>query len=147
MSENRVFLRQVFEKMGAVAGRVTADELNVKPLGPGTMSIASLVVHCCGLTEFWLGHVALSRPSDRDREAEFDAVATHDELTTMLAATIEQADADVAAIEAGGGQPSELRVFLEADGTDAAVILHVFEECYQHLGHMEITADILEHRR
>ena len=36
----------------------------------------------------------------------------------------------------------ELRVFLPGDDhSDAALVLHVFEELFQHLGHMQVTAD------
>ena len=30
-----------------------------------------------------------------------------------------------------------------ADRTDGALVLHVLEELFQHLGHMEVTADAL----
>ena len=31
-----------------------------------------------------------------------------------------------------------------ADRTDGALVLHVLEELFQHLGHMEVTADAVE---
>jgi hypothetical protein len=34
--------------------------VNVQPHGDRTNSVAALVVHSCGVTEFWLGHVALA---------------------------------------------------------------------------------------
>ena len=38
----------------------------------------------------------------------------------------------------------EYRAFLPGgDRSDAALVLHVFEELFQHLGHMEVTADAL----
>ncbi len=39
------------------------------------------------------------------------------------------------------------RVFLpESDTSDASVVIHVIEELYQHLGHMELAADALATR-
>ena len=36
------------------------------------------------------------------------------------------------------------RQFLEGgDESDGAIVLHVLEELYQHLGHMELAADAL----
>jgi len=147
VNELQVYVHQAFDRMGGVTRRVADDELNVKPFGAGTMSIAALVVHSAAVSEFWLGHVALGRPSDRDRDAEWDAEADRGLLTNLINAAAAQAGADIAAIEAGGGQPHDRRQTLLAGGTDQAIILHVLEECYQHVGHMEITADILENRR
>ena len=45
----------------------------------------------------------------------------------------------------GGGSATELpsRFLLDGDTSDASVVLHVLEELYQHLGHIELTADAL----
>jgi hypothetical protein len=52
----------------------------------------------------------------------------------------------VRALDAGEASPAHapLRQTLEdADASDAALVLHVLEELYQHLGHMQVTADAL----
>jgi hypothetical protein len=52
--------------------------------------------------------------------------------------------ADVATLEAGEGSDEGGRQFLhDGDTSDAAVVLHVLEELFQHLGHMELAADAL----
>ena len=138
------YVRHAFAQMLAVAARVGDPLVNEKPVGAATNSIAALVVHCCGVTERWLGHVALGRASTRDRDAEFRAVATVAELRELVARTTAQAEDDLRAIAAGdavAGSPA--RSDLHGGGTDDSVVLHVLEELYQHLGHMEITADVL----
>jgi len=133
---------RALDGMGAVAARLDADQLNERPHGDGTNSVAALVVHCAAVIEFWFGHVALGRPSTRDRDSEFSATATHQELEDLLAAARALIEDDLAAIQGGrGGSPSDLRLFLPGDGGDDEVVLKVIEELFQHLGHMELAAD------
>jgi uncharacterized damage-inducible protein DinB len=136
-----------FSQMLAVADRLGDDNVNLRPLGPGTNAVAALIVHCCGVAEFWLGHVALGRPSDRDRASEFSTTATVADLHALVDATLATAAADLGRIEAGEGTDLGGRSSLhDGDVTDAAVVLHVLEETFQHLGHMELAADVLSAR-
>jgi hypothetical protein len=145
------YVLDAFRQMLDVAHRLGDDLVNERPHGPGTNSVAALVTHCCGVTEYWLGHVVLGRPSHRDRDAEFTTAATVAELRYRMAATMRVAGDDLAAIGAGTG-PRGAGTGLHGardelpGGTDASVVLHVLEELFQHLGHMELTADALLQR-
>jgi hypothetical protein len=141
--EVALYVCRAFDEMLEVAARAGDDRVNLRPLGPSTNSIAALVIHCAGVCEFWLGHVGLGRPSTRDRDREFDQQATLAELERLIALTVAQVESDLRELDQRDGEPSELRAFLPADGTDRSLVLHVLEELYQHLGHMEITADVL----
>ena len=143
-----LYMRHAFGQMLGVPHRLGDDRVNDRPLGPDTNAVAALIVHCCAVTEFWIGHVALGRPTSRDREAEFSTMATVSELRTMVDATLAQAAQDLAAIDEGRVQPDRTgRQFLEGgDESDGAIVLHVLEELYQHLGHMELAADALTFR-
>jgi uncharacterized protein (DUF952 family) len=136
------YLDAAFDKL-LEAARRCGRHLDDRPLGPTTNSAAGLVVHCAAVTEFWLGHVALGRPTDRDRDGEFAATAGLVELEHLVARARAQAAADLAALAEGHGRPSEIRQFVLAGGTDESVALHVLEELYQHLGHLELTVDAL----
>jgi hypothetical protein len=140
-----LYMRHAYAQMLGVADRLGDQRVNDRPTGTGDNAVAALIVHCCGVTEFWIGHVALGRPSHRDRDSEFTSVATVAELHAMVDATLAQVGEDLAAIDAGATQADLTgRQFLEGgDETDGAIVLHVLEELYQHLGHMEITADAL----
>jgi uncharacterized damage-inducible protein DinB len=141
------FLAHAFDQMLAVAGRVPEPLLNTRPHGEGTNSIASLVVHCCGVVEYWLGHVALGEPSTRDREGEFSATATLAELRELVAATTAGAARFLDRLDTGSVTDVARRPPLYGgDTSDAAIVLHVLEECFQHLGHAELTADALTAR-
>jgi uncharacterized damage-inducible protein DinB len=141
-----VYLRLALRQMRALVERMDDGQLNERPPGPATNSVAALVTHCHGVCEFWLGHVGLGRPSTRDRDGEFTAVATAGELHGLIDAMEAQVVADVERLDAGGASDTnrEGRQFLEAgDASDAALVVHVIEELFQHLGQMELTADVL----
>jgi uncharacterized damage-inducible protein DinB len=140
-----LYMRHAFEQVLGVADRLGDDRVNERPLGPDTNAVAALVVHCCAVTEFWIGHVALGRPTSRDRESEFSTTATVSELHAIVARTLAQVAEDLAAIDEGQVQADRTgRQFLEGgDESDGAIVLHVLEEIYQHLGHMELAADAL----
>jgi hypothetical protein len=131
--------------MLAVADRLGDERVNVRPIGPDTNAVAALVVHCCGVCEFWLGHVGLGRESHRERAAEFSSTATVAELHALVSSTQRQVDADLLALDAGAESAyAEGRQFLKVDpDSDASLALHVIEELFQHLGHAELAADAL----
>ncbi|MET0727980.1 MAG: DUF664 domain-containing protein [Acidimicrobiales bacterium] len=140
------YVHLAFRQMLAVVDRLGDAKVNERPISSRTNAVAPLVVHCCGLAEFWLGHVGLGRDSDRDRDSEFTATATVEELHTAVDVALRQIDADLAALEAGAESPHAAHraaLFGEEDRSDAALVLHVIEELFQHLGHCEIVVDAL----
>jgi uncharacterized damage-inducible protein DinB len=143
-----LYMRHAFGQMLDVADRLGDDRVNDRPLGADTNAVAALVIHCCAVTEFWIGHVALGRPTTRDRESEFSSTATVAELHALVASTLAQVSEDLTAIDEGRTQPDCTgRQFLEGgDQSDGAIVLHVLEELYQHLGHVELAADALKIR-
>ena len=141
-------MRHAFGQMLDVADRLGDDRVNDRPFGADTNAVAALVIHCCAVTEFWIGHVALGRPTTRDRESEFSSTATVAELHSLVASTLAQVSEDLTAIDEGRTQPDRTgRQFLGGcDQSDGAIVLHVLEELYQHLGHVELAADALKIR-
>ena len=139
------YARLAFDQMLAVADRLGDERVNERPIAPHVNSVASIVIHCCGVAEFWLGHVGVGRPSTRDRDAEFSATASVAELHDLVAACLGRMEEDIAAIDAGIDSPNaEGAAFLQvAPGDDASLVVHVIEELFQHLGHCEIAADAL----
>lgn len=138
------YLRHGFTQLLAVATRLGDGLVDERPAGPHTNSVAALTVHLCGVTEYWLGHVALGEPSDRDRDAEFTATATVAELHALVDATLVRAADHLRRLDAGEGTDRGGRQFLlDGDTSDASVVTHVLEELYQHLGHAELAADVL----
>lgn len=141
------YLRHALTQLLGVADRLGEPSINVRPLGPATSSVASLVVHCCGVADFWLGHVALGEPSTRDRGSEFSRTASLTELHDAVDATLDRVATYLARLDAGEGtEEAGRQVLRDGDTSDASVVLHVIEELFQHLGHAELTADALADR-
>ncbi|WP_421120691.1 DUF664 domain-containing protein [Aquihabitans daechungensis] len=140
-----VYLRHAYGGMDRVLDRLDDDLVNVKPDRWGTNSVAGLIVHCCELGPSWFEMPGLGRDSDRDRDAEFAATATVAELRDRIAAATERSCALAVEFDAGPSAADHpFREFMPGtDRTDGALVLHVLEELFQHLGHMEVTADAL----
>jgi hypothetical protein len=140
------YLRHAFAQMLEVADRLGDEQLNQRPLGPETNAVGALIIHCCGVAEFWLGHVGLGRESERARESEFEATATVTELHDLVDARLRQLRDDLDRIMGGTAADTNRagRVFLlDGDESDGSLVLHVVEELFQHLGHAELAADAL----
>jgi DinB superfamily len=139
------YARLAFGRMLAVAERMGDDLVNIRPHGIGTNPVGALIVHCCGVCEFWLGHVALGRDSDRDREAEFTTTVSVAELRTLVESTVRQVELDLVDVDCSPPSPHAAGRELLADGdrSDGALVLHVLEELFQHLGHAELAADAI----
>jgi hypothetical protein len=137
------YVEHAYRQMLGVVDRLGDDLMTVKPHGPSTNTASALVAHSLGVLDFWLGHVALDRPTDRDREAEFVAELTvaqaHERVETGLA----RAAADLRAMADHDERNSPWAGDLPGGTSDASLVLHVLEEAYQHLGHLELTADAL----
>ncbi|MEQ8840506.1 MAG: hypothetical protein RIB98_05965 [Acidimicrobiales bacterium] len=138
-----LYLNVAFGGIGKVLDRVDDTTVNATPDGWGTNSIAGLVVHCCELAPSWFEMPGLGRPSDRDRDAEFSTVATVAELRQRIEETLARLAVLVPEFAAGPTAiDHDFRAFLPGDDrSDDALVLHVLEELFQHLGHMEVTAD------
>ena len=139
------YLEHAFSGMHRVLDRLDDDTVNRTPAGWGTNSVAGLVAHCCELAPSWFDAPGLGRPSVRDREAEFAATATVAELRGRIDAAVARCRILAHEFDAGPtATDHELRAFLPGgDHSDGALAVHVLEELFQHLGHMEVTADAL----
>ncbi len=140
-----VYLRHAFAGMNRVLDRLDDERVNVRPEGWGTNSVAGLIVHCCELSPSWFATPGLGREGERDRDGEFAATATVAELRERIAVAADLSCALAVEFTAGPTATDHpLRDFMPgADRSDGALVLHVFEELFQHLGHMEVTADAL----
>ncbi len=145
---SHVYLAHALSQMVAVADRLGDDLLNVRPVGGRTNAVGALIVHSCAVIRFWLGHVALGNPTSRDRDAEFESAITVVGARELVDVTLCAARADLERLADGGVQADPvLRQFLPGgDQSDDALVLHVIEELFQHLGHAELSADVLTAR-
>lgn len=142
-AETQVFVELAFDTMMGKA-ELLGDEVATVPELDGANSVFALVTHCVGVGDFWFGHVLLGEESTRDRDAEFVAVGTIDELRTLVGGFLGRLPGLLARLD-GVTEPArpELGFDRSWPWTVGAVVLHVIEELFQHAGHVDITADLV----
>ena len=137
-------IRLAFDRLTSAATRA-GERVSTRPPFDGANSIYGIGTHCIGVTEYWLDHALLGRPSHRDRPAEFEATGSVDDLQSAvdeLLARIPDVLAEIDRLDAPRTDPLGDRR-PPWPWTPAGVVLHVIEELFQHAGHADITADLL----
>ena len=138
---------EAFDAIAAIVGGMDDELANARPDIPGVNSPLVLLRHVGGSARYWLDHVCLGNEDVRDRTDEFSASGTvADELERHAA----QREVIVAALEklrdadpqdAPAAPPTDKRRWWLP--TIGGVMVHVYHECAQHLGNLEITRDAL----
>ena len=129
------------------------DEILNQPTPiPDTNTLFALATHTVGMGEFWVLTLIGNRPSNRKRAAEFQAVGEGKPLTTRY----QQWIADVHALLDGLPDAAMARVveppleFRSTGGlqdgplTVRDCLYHVVEHTATHLGHIQLSADLLQ---
>lgn len=141
------FVDLALDTMVGIVEELGDDLANRRPPFRDTNSAYGILTHCLGVMEYWGGATVAERPVRRDRSAEF---AARGDVAGLVRRT-EQArrrlredlvELDAAAPPSGVGRNPSLRRVPYAE-SKGAVLLHVIEELFQHLGHMELTRDVL----
>jgi uncharacterized damage-inducible protein DinB len=105
-----------------------------------------ILAHCLGVIEYWAGATVAERSIERDRAAEFTASGPVAPLLERAGKARKRLAEDVAGLEAWDAPQSVRRNPddpVPYSETKGAVLLHILEELFQHLGQMEITRDAL----
>lgn len=137
------FTLEKFDAMITVVDSLSDAQANYGPDLPGSNTVYALMTHVMGMARAWSSTNNLGVPVDRDRDAEFVASGDVAELVSRAKDVRDALAADFAATDFGGApiSPRPGRDEWWAQTTEG-VVLHIFEEVCQHLGHMEITADL-----
>jgi hypothetical protein len=116
---------------------------------PATNTASALVTHACGVMAYWASTVNRGVVVPRDRDAEFTATGTVDELLALLDAGRARLhdDARAASPREAPVNPPPRDDDPDARATQGDVLLHVYEELAQHLGQLEVTRDVLLSRQ
>ena len=140
------YVGHALDEMVAILRRLGDGMANLRPPLPGANSPFAIVTHCLGVMEFWACGTIAGRAIRRDRDAEFTATGAVEELVTRVARARQQLAADLVALDplAPPRLPSQPRdAGLPFATTQGGVVLHILEELAQHLGHLELTRDLL----
>jgi hypothetical protein len=140
------FVTRAVDGMLAIVRQLGDERANARPDLPGANSPFGLLTHCLGVVEYWAGKLVAARPVERDRESEFDATGTAEELAARCRAVLEQLRRDVEGLEPLAPlrtPPDGWALGPERIETQGAALLHVHEELAQHHGQMELLRDLL----
>ncbi|WP_084499813.1 DUF664 domain-containing protein [Brevibacterium album] len=133
-----------FDALAALTAQLDDGTANTVLAVPGSNSVVQLLVHCCGLLRRWSSTVNLGVTIPRDRDAEFEAEMPVAAALALAAQTRAAFLADIAVTDLAAAPrlpPPDHDDFWTA--TCEGVLLHVLEELSQHLGHAEITRDLV----
>ncbi|MBW3605748.1 MAG: DinB family protein [Actinobacteria bacterium] len=140
------FVDHTLDEMIAILEDLGDERANIRPDLPGANSPYVILTHCLGVMEDWGGRMIAGREITRDRPAEFTASGPVAELVDRTRAARLQLATDIVAVAAGApprAEPTPGVVDLPYGRTQGGVMLHIYEELSQHLGHMELTRDII----
>jgi DinB superfamily len=140
------FVDDALDAMLDILRRLGDIRANTRPDLGGANSPFAILTHCLGVMEFWGGSMVAGRAVARDREAEFVAEGAVEELVRRTATARRQLEADLSELDpsaapAGPVDPGDAAV--PYGQTRGAVLLHILEELYQHLGQMQLSRDVL----
>jgi len=145
ITDFEVFCHRSFAGVLAVVDRLGDDLINEQPPQTGGSSPYALVAHIVGACEWWVGHMVVGDASERVRDDEFAASGTTADLHDLIGDWLALLGARRPAIEAATSLHAvpQTQIPLIGEWTVGAALIHAYEELAQHLGHLEITADLL----
>ncbi|GAA1820723.1 mycothiol transferase [Nesterenkonia flava] len=138
------FILHKFDQLTSIVQELDDAAANTELHVPGSNSPVQLLIHCCGAMRRWSSTVNLGVTVPRDRESEFHVrMPVHQALEIAeQTRALFLADTAVTSFDAAPVALPEDRADFWT-GSCRGVLLHVLEEVSQHLGHAEITRDLL----
>ncbi len=113
-------------------------------LGPGINSLAILAAHVAGSEMYWIGDLIIRRATTRVRALEFQTVGIPGEiLRTRLAQALADSRASVAQLTLADLEGERTRPDQPGSYTVAWCLLHALEHTAMHVGHMQLTRQLL----
>ena len=132
---------------GTVEG-LSADDLNRRPAGEDTNTIAVLAAHAMHSTRAWLSVAVGAEPPARDRPAEFRAVANDD--GELLALVDDLGTECVALLDGATFDPDRtgLATWQQGPQADEPVsapwaLIHALVHLREHVAHAQLTRQLL----
>lgn len=120
-----------------------------RPDLPNANTPYGLLTHCLGVMAYWGGHLVAGREVTRDRSAEFDSCGTVADLRSRVDGALAQLKSDLGDVVPTAQlryQPDPSALGPDRPLTQAAALLHLYEEVAQHHGQMQVLRDALHAR-
>jgi uncharacterized damage-inducible protein DinB len=143
-------LEELFENVLELVRPLDPDCLNWTPPIPETNSIAALVTHTMGSIDYWLAR-AVGETAQRDRDAEFRARHTADELVDLVEHARSEARRRFALLDGADlGRVKAIRrlsINQEIDVTAGWCLEHAVIHAGEHWGQIQLNRQLYEGRR
>lgn len=140
------FVDRALDGMSGIVKDLGDELANTKPAVAGANSPYTILTHCLGVVEHWVGARVIGRPDRRDRPAEFRANGSLGPLLESVSKARAQLAEDLVSVRGDvpvASQPDARFQPPSGPLTETGVLLHVLQELAQHHGQMEITRDWL----
>jgi len=127
--------------------RLDDTTVNQRPEVEGANSPYALITHATGACRWWLLHITIGQPTDRVRDDEFLGQGPVSDLTTVIDDL--QRDLHQAGPQLDAATELAVDPGWSPEGwawTVGSVAMHAYEELAQHLGHLELTVDLVAPR-
>lgn len=140
-----VFCRRTIGSFVTAVGQLDDEQVNRAPNLPGANTPFQITVHAMGAARWWTEHIVCGHPSSRDRTGEFAAAGTVADAVETAEHTMAMLEQLRPELESATSLANEARTSdpLDADWTVGAALIHAYEELAQHLGHLQITVDLV----
>lgn len=145
-SDYLYFTDRAVRGMASIVDQLGDELACERPTFPGANTPFGLLTHCLAVIEYWVGHVVAGREVERDRAAEFAASGTVAELLRRVDEVLLQLAEDLTSVDAAAplrNQPAAWAQGPVRQLSQAAALMHVYEEMAQHHGQLEILRDLL----
>ncbi len=145
VSDFELFCNRTLDGMGRVIAKLDDDQLNTETGLPGANTVFQLVFHATQACTYWVDHIVCGSRTDRDRDAEFRSSGTAEEAHAAITELrkLLTARSDMVATATELANTPRTVTPLGRPWTVGAALIHAYEELAQHLGHAEITADLV----
>lgn len=146
VDEYLYYVKKALDSMVSILRGLGDDLSNRKAELEGANSPYVILNHCLGVADFWSGQIIAGGTIERDREAEFAATGSVEELAARTEEVFSRLEAVARAADYAAPVRGEVNPNLAGSPivqSQGAALLHIYEEISQHLGQMEGARDIL----
>jgi hypothetical protein len=97
------FIDRALDGMLRIVEELGNERANMRPDLPGANSPYAILTHCVGVANYWIGALLAQRHLSRDRDAEFRAQGTGDDIRRVVRNLQRQLREDISHVR--GEQP------------------------------------------
>lgn len=137
-------LQELHDEIKTIIEGLPQNALDWKP-GKDFNSLGVLIVHISGAERYWLGDVVAHLPSERDREAEFQARnINRDALTALLQESREFTRSVLEGLTFQDLETSRISPRNNRKVTVGWALNHILKHTALHVGHIQIARQLWE---